>query len=55
LKLQIARDVANLFRDYESAQATVGQYKTEMLPRAEEAYKLYQTNYQKWRPPILRL
>jgi len=47
LKLQIARDVANLFRDYESARATVGQYKTEMLPRAEEAYKLYQTNYQK--------
>jgi cobalt-zinc-cadmium efflux system outer membrane protein len=47
LKLQIARDVANLFRDYESARATVRQYKTEMLPRAEEAYKLYQANYQK--------
>jgi cobalt-zinc-cadmium efflux system outer membrane protein len=47
LKLQIARDVANLFRDYESARATVGQYKTDMLPRAEQAYKLYQTNYQK--------
>ncbi len=47
LKLQIARDVANLFRDYESARSTVGQYKTEMLPRAEQAYKLYQTNYQK--------
>ncbi len=47
VKLQIARDVANLFRDYESARATVLQYKTEMLPRAEQAYKLYQTNYQK--------
>ena len=45
LKLQIARDVANLFRDYESARVTVQQYKTEMLPRAEQAYKLYQTNY----------
>lgn len=45
LKLQIARDVGNLFRDYESARVTVQQYKTEMLPRAEQAYKLYQTNY----------
>ena len=47
LKLQIARDVASLFRDYESARSTVLQYKTEMLPRAEQAYKLYQANYQK--------
>jgi cobalt-zinc-cadmium efflux system outer membrane protein len=45
LKLQIARDVANLFRDYESARDTVRQYKMEMLPRAEEAYRLYQKNY----------
>lgn len=45
VKLQIARDVANLFRDYESARTTVLQYKTEMLPRAEQAYKLYQANY----------
>lgn len=45
LRLQIGRDVANLFRDYESARVTVQQYKTEMLPRAEQAYKLYQTNY----------
>jgi cobalt-zinc-cadmium efflux system outer membrane protein len=47
LKLQIARAVANLFRDYDSARDTVRQYKTEMLPRAEQAYKLYQANYQK--------
>ena len=46
LKLQLARDVASLFRDYESARETARQYKTEMLPRAEEAYRLYQTNYQ---------
>lgn len=46
LKLQLAWDVANLFRDYESARDTARQYKTEMLPRAEEAYRLYQTNYQ---------
>jgi cobalt-zinc-cadmium efflux system outer membrane protein len=47
LKLQLQRDVASLFRDYDSARVTVQQYKTEMLPRAEQAYKLYQTNYQK--------
>ena len=46
LKLQIARDIASLFRDYESARDTARQYKTEMLPRAGQAYRLYQTNYQ---------
>lgn len=45
VKLQISRDVANLFREYDSARATVHQYKNEMLPRAEEAYRLYQANY----------
>jgi cobalt-zinc-cadmium efflux system outer membrane protein len=34
-----------MFRDYESARITVQQ--AEMLPRAEQAYKLYQTNYHK--------
>jgi cobalt-zinc-cadmium efflux system outer membrane protein len=47
LKLQIERDLAALFRAYESARVTVQQYKSEMLPRAEQAYKLYRTNYQK--------
>ena len=47
LKLQLQRDVASIFRDYDAARVTVQQYKSEMLPRAEEAYKLYQTNYQK--------
>jgi cobalt-zinc-cadmium efflux system outer membrane protein len=46
VKLQIARDVAARFRDYESARDTARQYKTEILPRAEQAYHLYQTNYQ---------
>jgi outer membrane protein, heavy metal efflux system len=45
LRLEIARDLASQFRDYESARATVQQYKNEILPRAEMAYKLYQTNY----------
>jgi len=47
LKLQLERDLAVIFRDYNSARVTVQQYKTEMLPRAEQAYKLYQANYQK--------
>ena len=46
VKLQIQRELAGLFRDYDSARATVQQYKTGMLPRAEQAYKLYQGNYQ---------
>jgi cobalt-zinc-cadmium efflux system outer membrane protein len=46
VKFQVERDLANQFREYESARATVQQYKVEMLPRAEQAYKLYQTNYQ---------
>ena len=46
-KLQLERDLASIFRDYDSARVTVQQYKAEMLPRAEQAYKLYQTNYQK--------
>jgi cobalt-zinc-cadmium efflux system outer membrane protein len=47
LKLQLQRDVASLFREYDSARATVQEYKAEMLPRAEKAYRLYQASYQK--------
>ncbi len=47
VKLQLERDLATIFRDYETARVTVQQYKSEMLPRAEQAYKLYQTNYQR--------
>jgi cobalt-zinc-cadmium efflux system outer membrane protein len=46
IKLQIQRDLANMFRDYESARLLVRQYRDEMLPRAEQAYRLYQRNYQ---------
>ncbi|HWB84393.1 MAG TPA: TolC family protein [Bryobacteraceae bacterium] len=47
VKLQIQRELAGMFRDYAAGRVLVQQYKTEMLPRAEEAYRLYQTNYQK--------
>jgi len=47
LRLQLQNDLASLFRDYDAARVTVQQYRTEMLPRAEQAYKLYQSNYQK--------
>lgn len=46
LKLQLEREVASLFRDYDAARVAIQQYKTGMLPRAEQAYKLYQANYQ---------
>jgi outer membrane protein, heavy metal efflux system len=46
VRLQLQRDLASMFRDYDAARLTVQQYKTEMLPRAEEAYRLYQANYQ---------
>jgi cobalt-zinc-cadmium efflux system outer membrane protein len=46
VKLQLQRDLANVFRDYDAARVTIQQYKEEMLPRAEQAYKLYQANYQ---------
>jgi cobalt-zinc-cadmium efflux system outer membrane protein len=47
VKLRLQHDLATLFRDYDSARETVQQYRTEMLPRAEQAYRLYQNNYQK--------
>ncbi len=47
VKLQLQRDVAGMFRDYDAARVTVRQYKAEMLPRAEQAYRLYQANYRK--------
>jgi cobalt-zinc-cadmium efflux system outer membrane protein len=46
VKLRLEHDLAAIFSDYDSARVTVQQYKVEMLPRAEQAYKLYQTNYQ---------
>jgi cobalt-zinc-cadmium efflux system outer membrane protein len=47
LKLQLERDLAGVFREYDSARLVVQQYKAEMLPRAEQAYRLYQANYQR--------
>src|SRR5206468_4232178 len=47
VKLQLQRDLASMFRDYTSARLIVQQYKAEMVPRAEQAYRLYQANYQR--------
>jgi len=46
VRLRVQRDLASMFRDYDSARLMVQQYKTEMLPRAEQAYHLYQRSYQ---------
>jgi cobalt-zinc-cadmium efflux system outer membrane protein len=56
VKLQTERDLATIFQSYDTARATAEQYKKEMLPRAEEAYRLYRTNYQAMAgayPPVL--
>jgi outer membrane protein, heavy metal efflux system len=47
IRLQLQRDLAEMFRDYTAARLTVQQYKQEMLPRAEQAYRMYMTNYQR--------
>ncbi len=47
VKLELQRNLADLFRDYDSARVTVQQYRTQMLPRAEQAYAMYRANYQK--------
>jgi cobalt-zinc-cadmium efflux system outer membrane protein len=44
-KLEIARDLAARFRDYDAARSIAQQYKAELLPRAEQAYKLYIASY----------
>lgn len=46
VKLQLQRDLADMFRDYTAARLIAQQYQLEMLPRAAQAYRLYQTNYQ---------
>jgi len=42
LRMQIRQDLARVMRDYQIAQATVQQYETAILPRAEETMKLMQ-------------
>ena len=47
VKLELQRDLAAMFQEYTAARLTVEEYKSEMLPRAEQAYRLYQSNYQR--------
>ena len=47
VKLELQRDLAAMFQDYTAARLIVQEYKSDMLPRAEQAYRLYQTNYQR--------
>ena len=45
-KLEVQRQLAALFQEYEMARETALQYRTEILPRATQAYRQYQSNYQ---------
>src|SRR5271165_699438 len=47
VKLELQRNLAAMFQEYTAARLVVQEYKSEMLPRAEQAYRLYQTNYQR--------
>ena len=47
VKLELQRNLADLFRGYDSARVTAEQYKTQMLPRAQQAYEMYRSNYRK--------
>jgi cobalt-zinc-cadmium efflux system outer membrane protein len=47
VQLQKRRELTGLFSDYDSSRALAEQYKTQMLPRAKQAYELYQKNYRK--------
>ena len=47
VKLQLQRELSTMFRDYDAARLVAKQYKDEMVPRAEQAFRLYQTNYQR--------
>jgi cobalt-zinc-cadmium efflux system outer membrane protein len=46
-QLELRREIEMAFGDYATARATVERYRTAMLPRAREAYELYERNYQK--------
>lgn len=46
IKLQLQRDLAGAFREYTAARLITRQYKVELLPRAERAYRMYRSNYQ---------
>ena len=43
LRMQIRRELARVLREYQIAQATVQQYETAILPKAEETLGLMQT------------
>ena len=47
VRLQLRRNLAATFRDYDAARTIALQYKNQMLPRAEQAYHLYQASYRK--------
>ncbi len=51
LKLRLQRELAGIFRDYAAARLTAVQYRDEMLPRAEQAWKMYRASYQNMAAP----
>ena len=51
VRLRLQRDVAGMFLQYDAARLSAQQYRQEMLPRAEQAFKMYTSNYQNMAAP----
>lgn len=53
LRLDLESRFADVFAQYEGARARVSAYRTDILPRAEQAYELQQAKYQEMVAPYL--
>lgn len=47
VQLRLRRDLTEVFRDYDIARTGAIRYRDRILPRAQQAYELYQSSYQK--------
>jgi cobalt-zinc-cadmium efflux system outer membrane protein len=45
VRLELRQEAAPVFRNYQTAREAVQLYKTQMIPRAQEAYNLYLQSY----------
>ena len=55
IRQSIRRDLARVMREYNIAEATVRQYETTILPKAEETLKLMQEAQDAWEFDFLRV
>lgn len=46
-RLQLKSRLAGVYQEYQDAIAAIDRYRTEMIPKAQRAYDLYQTSFRK--------